>query len=106
MQCVLPEGKENLASTSDSHATHQELEANDTRLEAKMEAGFVKVHARIDALEGLMEGQFAELRGLIKESHAKLFRHFVYVLVGFSILLWGTLLTLAFVSPASAFPGI
>ncbi len=127
MQCVLPAGREHLATKQDLEATYQKLVASDSRLEAKMDTGFarvdarfVKVDARIDTLQGLMEGRFegvagrfkelegqiAELRGLIKETAAKQSRHFIYMFAGFAILMWGTLLTLAFVAPAYRRRGI
>lgn len=105
MNCILPEGKDQLATKADIER-HEAMTAAGFAL---VEAEFVKINAKFDgkfadsdARFTKVDGQFKELRGYIDLAMAKQTRTMVYILAGFALTTWVSMagVIIAFVSLA------
>ena len=77
MKCILPEGRDQLA-------TKQDLEVVDARLRAE----FGELRGEF----GELRGEFGELRGFIDSALAKHTRTHLMALLGFAVTMWVSLL--------------
>jgi len=77
MQCLIPEGRDQLATKDDVKALETTLRAEFGEHRAETKAGF------------------AELRAYIDSSLAKYNRQHVFMLVGFAVTNWATMVPLA-----------
>ena len=105
MNCILPEGRDQLATKADIER-HEAMTAAGFAL---VEAEFVKMNAKFDgkfadsdARFTKVDGQFKELRGYIDMAMAKQTRTMVYILAGFALTTWVSMagVIVAFVSLA------
>ena len=119
MNCILPEGRDQLATKADIER-HEALTAAGFAL---VEAEFVKINgkfdgkfadadgrftkvdgqfAKIDGRFTRVDGQFAELRGYLDLAMAKQTRTMVYIMAGFALTTWVSMagVIIAFVSLA------
>ena len=80
MQCILPEGRDQLATKDDLKA-----------LEIKVRGEFAEFKAEIRAEFAEFK---AEIRTELRTEIAKLTRHFAFMLVGFMITIWATMIPL------------
>ena len=77
MLCILPEGRDQLATKDDLKA-----------LEIQLRGEFAEFKSEIT-------GQFAEFNSEIRAEIAKVTRHFAFMLVGFMITIWATMIPIA-----------
>ncbi len=105
MNCILPDGRDQLATKADIER-HEAMTAAGFAL---VEAEFVKMNAKFDgkfadsdARFTKVDGQFKELRGYIDLAMAKQTRTMVYILAGFALTTWVSMagVIIAFVSLA------
>ena len=90
---------EQLATKDDVTASEDRIRTEMNGKFALVDAEFARVHTRIDGLEHKMEagfkslrGQFAEHRGEIALQMARLTRTMVFIMSGFMLTIWGTML--------------
>ena len=119
MNCILPEGKDQLATKADierheamTAAGFALVEAEFVKMNAKFDGKFADSDARFTKVDGQfnkidarftkVDGQFKELRGYIDLAMAKQTRTMVYILAGFALTTWVSMagVIVAFVSLA------
>ncbi|WP_419924995.1 hypothetical protein [Candidatus Poriferisocius sp.] len=84
MQCILPEGRDQLATKSDLGALKSDLKTLETTLRGEL------AEHKADTRAG-----FAELRAYIDSALAKHHRQHTFMLVGFVVTNWATMIPLA-----------
>ncbi len=91
MQCLIPEGRDQLATKDDLKTLETTLSAELADHKAETKAGFTETKA------GFTETKagFTELRAYIDSSLARYNRQHVFMLVGFVVTNWATMVPLA-----------
>ena len=119
MNCILPEGRDQLATKADierheamTAAGFALVEAEFVKMNAKFDGKFADSDARFTKVDGhfdkidarftKVDGQFKELRGYIDMAMAKQTRTMVYIMAGFALTTWMSMagVIIAFVSLA------
>ena len=119
MNCILPEGRDQLATKADierheamTAAGFALVEAEFVKMNAKFDGKFADSDGRFTKVDGhfdkidarftKVDGQFKELRGYIDMAMAKQTRTMVYILAGFALTTWVSMagVIVAFVSLA------
>ena len=119
MNCILPDGRDQLATKADierheamTAAGFALVEAEFVKMNAKFDGKFADSDARFTKVDGQfdkidarftkVDGQFKELRGYIDLAMAKQTRTMVYILAGFALTTWVSMagVIVAFVSLA------
>ena len=119
MNCILPEGRDQLATKADierheamTAAGFALVEAEFVKMNAKFDGKFADSDARFTKVDGhfdkidarftKVDGQFKELRGYIDMAMAKQTRTMVYIMAGFALTTWVSMagVIVAFVSLA------
>ena len=115
MNCILPEGRDQLATKADIERHEAMTAAGFALVEAefaKVYSQFEKVYSQFEKVDGQFEkvygrfekvyGQFAELRGHLELAMAKQTRTMVYIMAGFALTTWVSMagVIIAFVSLA------
>ena len=80
MKCVLPDGRDHLATKDDLKV-----------LEHGLRADFAKLRAHVDGSLAEVRADFAELKGYVDSALAKQTRLITATLVGFMIAIWTSL---------------
>lgn len=99
IECLPPVRWEHLATKDDVKASEDRIRTEMSGKFALVDAEFARVHTRIDGLEHKMDAGFESLRGELAESRgefalqmAKLTRTMVFIMSGFMLTIWGTML--------------
>lgn len=99
IECLPPVRWEHLATKDDVKASEDRIRTEMNGKFALVDAEFARVHTRIDGLEHKMDAGFESLRGELAESRgefalqmAKLTRTMVFIMSGFMLTIWGTML--------------
>ena len=126
MNCILPEGRDQLATKADierheatTAAGFALVEAEFVKINAKFDGKFADADGRFTKVDGRfakidgqftkidgrfakIDGQFAELRGYLELAMAKQTRTMVYIMAGFALTTWVSMagVIIAFVSLA------
>ena len=89
MSCVLPDGRDQLATKSDLEVLEARTSAGFAELRGEMEAGFAQIR-------GEMEANSAELRAYVDRSLAKQTRLYMGTMVFFMLSIWSTIFVQGF----------
>ncbi len=99
IECLPPVRWEHLATKDDVMASEDRIRTEMNGKFALVDAEFARVHTRIDGLEHKMDGLehkmeagFESLRGETALQMAKLTRTMVFIMSGFMLTIWGTML--------------
>ncbi|WP_420618429.1 hypothetical protein [Candidatus Poriferisocius sp.] len=99
IECLPPVRWEHLATKDDVKASEDRIRTEMNGKFALVDAEFARVHTRIDGLEHKMDGLehkmeagFESLRGETALQMAKLTRTMVFIMSGFMLTIWGTML--------------
>ncbi len=92
IECLPPVRWEHLATKDDVKASEDRIRTEMNGKFALVDAEFARVHTRIDGLEHKMEAGFESLRGEFALQMAKLTRTMVFIMSGFMLTIWGTML--------------
>ena len=106
IECLPPVRWEQLATKDDVKASEDRIRTEMNGKFALVDAEFARVHTRIDGLEHKMDagfeslrgelaeyrGEFAEHRGEIALQMARMTRTMVFIMSGFMLTIWGTML--------------
>ncbi len=99
IECLPPVRWEHLATKDDVKASEDRIRTEMNGKFALVDAEFARVHTRIDGLEHKMDGLehkieagFESLRGEFALQMAKLTRTMVFIMSGFMLTIWGTML--------------
>ena len=85
MKCILPDGREQLATKSDLAELQLATKSDLAELRGYVETSLAE-------LRGYVETSLAELRGYVESALAKQTRLYVATLAGFMLTIWATLL--------------
>ena len=103
MQCILPEGRDQLATKDD-------LKALETTLRSEFKDEFTKIQAEFAEFKSEIRTEFAEFKSEIRTEFAefkseirtelrtgmaKLTRQFAMMLIGFMVTMWATMIPIA-----------
>ncbi|MCY3888325.1 MAG: hypothetical protein OXG50_00270 [bacterium] len=108
MKCVLPDGRDQLATKADVKvfeaetkvefaSMRAEMETEFAEVRAEMETGFAKVRAEFATIRAEMETGFAEVRAEFRSEFAKQTRRHYGSMVIFIASVWGVLIPQIFV---------
>ena len=99
IECLPPVRWEQLATKDDVKASEDRIRTEMNGQFAQVDAEFARVHTRIDGLEHKMDAGFESLRGELAEHRgetalqmARLTRTMVFIMSGFMLTIWGTML--------------
>lgn len=92
IECLPPVRWEQLATKDDVKASEERIRTEMNGKFARVDAEFARVHTRIDGLEHKMEAGFKDVRGEMALQIARLTRTMVFVMSGFMLTIWGTML--------------
>ena len=110
IECLPPVRWEQLATKDDVKASEDRIRTEMNGKFAQVDAEFARVHTRIDGLEHKMDAGFESLRGELAEHRAeqrgelaehrgeialqmaRMTRTMVFVMSGFMLTIWGTML--------------
>jgi hypothetical protein len=106
IECLPPVRWEHLATKDDVKASENRIRTEMNGKFALVDAEFARVHTRIDGLEHKMDAGFESLRGELAEYRgafaehrseialqmARMTRTMVFIMSGFMLTIWGTLL--------------
>ncbi len=92
IECLPPVRWEHLATKDDVKASEDRIRTEMNGKFALVDAEFARVHTRIDGLEHKMDAGFESLRGEFALQVAKLTRTMVFIMSGFMLTIWGTML--------------
>ena len=95
MQCILPEGRGQLATKDDLKALETTLRSEFKDEFAKIWVEFAGLRTELAEHKAETKAGFAEMRGYIDSSLAKYNRHHTFMLVGFVVTNWATMVPLA-----------
>ena len=88
MKCVLPDGRDHLATKDDLKVLEHGLRADFAEMKAHVDGSLAKVRADFAELTA----EFAELKGYVNSALAKQTRLIMTTLVGFMIATWTPML--------------
>lgn len=97
MQCILPEGRDQLATKDDLEALETSLlgKLADLRSEfAELKGEFADLKGEFAEHKAETKAGFAELRAYIDSALAKHTRHYTIMLIGFMVTIWATMIPL------------
>ena len=101
MQCILPEGRDQLATKGDLGVLKSDLKVLETTLRGEFKDEFAKVWVEFANLRGELaehkaetKAGFANLRAYIDSALAKYHRQHTFMLVGFVVSNWATMVPL------------
>ncbi len=92
IECLPPVRWEQLATKDDVKASEERIRTEMNGKFAQVDGEFARVHARIDGLEHTMEAGFKDVRGEMALQIARLTRTMVFIMSGFMLTIWGTML--------------
>lgn len=106
IECLPPVRWEQLATKDDIKASEDRIRTEMNGKFAQVDAEFARVHTRIDGLEhkmdsgfervwaefGTVRGELAEHRGEMALAMARQTRTMVFIMSGFMLTIWGTML--------------
>ncbi len=99
IECLPPVRWEHLATKDDVKASEDRIRTEMNGKFALVDAEFARVHTRIDGLEHKMDagfqslrGEFVEHRGEMALQMARMTRTMVFIMSGFMLTIWGTML--------------
>ncbi|WP_419918308.1 hypothetical protein [Candidatus Poriferisocius sp.] len=84
MQCILPDGREQLATKDDLKVLRSEMRSEISELRSEM-------RSEISELRSEMRSEISELRGYIDLALSKQTRIYLVTMIGFMVTIWGTL---------------
>ena len=97
MKCVLPDGRDQLATKADVKVFEAETKVEFASMRAEMETGFAEVRAEFATIRAEMETGFATIRAEFRSEFAKQTRRHYGSMVIFIASVWGVLIPQIFV---------
>ena len=88
MQCILLEGRDQLATKDDLNALEIKLRGEFAEFKSEIRNEFAEFKSEIGT-------EIAEFKSEIRTEIAKVTRNFAYMLVGFMITMWATMIPIA-----------
>ena len=92
MKCVLPDGRDHLATKDDLKVLEHGLRADFAELRAHVDGSLAELRAHVDGSLAEVRADFAELKGYVDSALAKQTRLIMTTLVGFMIATWTPML--------------
>ena len=92
IECLPPVRWEQLATKDDVKASENRIRTEMNGKFAQVDAEFARVHNPIDGLEHKMAAGFDSLRGESALQMARMTRTMVFIMSGFMLTIWGTML--------------